>query len=73
MQKISLYRYIREDGGVTTSLVKPDVEYTEMFRLVADGGNILTNGEMTTPCTDTDNPDSWFEVVDTNSTIIKEE
>lgn len=65
MQKIPLYRYTRPDGGVTVSAVKPDAEYTEMTRLVADEGNALTDGNTTTPCVDTDNPNVWAEVEDT--------
>ena len=41
MQTIVLYRYIREDGGVTTSPIKPDCDYTEKVRLVADEGKRL--------------------------------
>ena len=36
MQIINLYKYTREDGGVTVSPIKPDCEYTDMVRLVAD-------------------------------------
>lgn len=63
MQKFVLYRYTRPDGGVTTSPVKPDVDYTELYRLVADENMTLTNGEVTASCTDTDNPDAWTEIV----------
>ena len=64
MQIITLYRYIRNDGGVTVSPIKPDREYAETFRLVADEGMILTDGENFTICTDTENPDAWTEVED---------
>lgn len=64
MQTIPLYRYARADGGVTVSTVKPDTECTEMTRLVADDGYILTNGETFTACTDTDNPSAWTEAED---------
>ena len=67
MQKITLYRYTRPDGGMTTSPVKPDADYTELYRLVADDGMTLTNGEVTTPCTDTDSLDAWTEIVDIES------
>ncbi len=67
MQTIPLYRYTRPDGGVTVSIVKPDAEYTELSRLVADDGFILTDGESFTACTDTDNPSAWSEVVDTEN------
>lgn len=62
MQTIPLYRYTRADGGVTVSTVKPSVDYTELFRLVADEGYILTDGVSYTSCTDTDNPSAWSEV-----------
>lgn len=65
MQTITLYRYIRPNGGVTVSTVKPDSEYTELTRLVADDGYILTDGVSYTSCIDTDCPDAWVEVVDT--------
>lgn len=61
MQTIPLYHYIRDDGGVTVSPKKPDVEYTELTRLVADEGYILTDGDTYTFCIDTDNPDLWVE------------
>ena len=67
MQTIPLYRYTRPDGGVTVSTVKPSVDYTELFRLVADDGYTLTNGETTTSCTDTDNPSTWSEIPDTEN------
>lgn len=67
MQTIPLYRYTRADGGVTVSTVKPDGEYTELTRLVADEGCVLTNGETTTSCTDTDNPGAWSETPDTEN------
>lgn len=62
MQTIPLYRYVRPDGGVTVSTVKPDTEYIETTRLVADDGYILSNGETTTSCIDTDNPMVWSEI-----------
>ena len=67
MQKIVLYRYTRPDGGVTTSPLKTDEDYTEHYRLVADENMTLTNGEVTASCTDTDNPDAWTEIVDIES------
>jgi hypothetical protein len=62
MQTITLYRYIRPNGGVTVSTVKPDAEYTELTRLFADEGYTLTDGVNYTSCIDTDNPDAWVEV-----------
>lgn len=62
MQKIVLYRYNRQDGGVTVSPVKPSHECEGLFRLVADDGMALTDGINVTPCIDTTEPDTWQEV-----------
>lgn len=62
MKTIKLYRYTREGGGVTVSPEKPDVEYQECVRLVADEGKLLTNGDIETSCIDTDSADGWWEI-----------
>ena len=65
MQTITLYRYTRPDGGVTVSPEQPDegTAYELRYRLIADEGLSLTNGEVFTQCTDTATPDAWREVV----------
>lgn len=73
MQTIPLYRYTRPDGGVTVSTVKPDTEYTELSRLVADEGYVLTDGVTTTTCTDTDYPSFWSEIPDTGNPSVATE
>ena len=62
MQNIPLYRYKRENGKITDSIIKPNTDYTELYRLIADEGHILTDGENFTPCIDTDEPEKWTEV-----------
>ena len=63
MQIITLYRYERENGGVTVSPIKPNAEYTEMYRIVADEGKLLTiDGVNTTTCADVETTDGWYEV-----------
>lgn len=63
MQIITLYQYKREDSGITESPIKPDVEYTEVLRLVADEGKALTkDGVNTTPCVDVEDIKEWYEV-----------
>lgn len=63
MQTITLYKYNREGGGVTVSPVKPDAEYTEMYRIVADEGKVLTqNGEELYSCLDVASVEGWYEV-----------
>lgn len=61
MQVITLYKYHREDGGITVSPNKPDAEYFEMYRLIADEGKILTDGIIQTPCTDVEDLEPWYE------------
>ena len=65
MQTTTLYRYTRSDGGVTVSPEQPDegTAYELRYRLIADEGLSLTNGEVFTQCTDTATPDAWQEVV----------
>jgi hypothetical protein len=62
MEIRTLYRYTRADGGVTVSPNKPECEYTEMYRLIADEGKALTDGEIITPCIDVDSTDGWSEI-----------
>ena len=71
MQIINLYRYTRPDGGITVSTIQPDVEYTALFRLVADEGMALTDGTTTTSCVDTANMSTWSEIVDTQNENIQ--
>ena len=86
MQTIVLYRYIREDGGVTTSPIKPDCDYTEKVRLVADEGKrlVLPDGtyalcadlETAEGVTEEDDPDyeesDWHEGKKIEGTLEKE-
>ena len=62
MQTITLYRYTRPDGGISVSPIKPNVEYTEMVRLVADEGKALTDGTNTTMCIDVSSAEGWTEI-----------
>lgn len=61
MQIIKLYKYARPDGGVTTSPVMPDCEYTEKFRLVAEEGMELVKDDIRTICIDTYSIEGWSE------------
>lgn len=67
MTSIPLYRYIRPDGGVTVSPRKPSVDYTELTRLVADEGYVLTDGVVIACCIDTDGPDMFYEILDSEN------
>ena len=60
-----LYRFLREDGGVTESPDKPDVaEYITRYRLIASEGKLLTDGTTETYCIDVDSADGWSEIDD---------
>lgn len=58
----TLYRYKREDGGITVSLNKPSVPCTTSYRLIADEGKVLTDGKTVTSCIDTDTLYQWTEI-----------
>ena len=62
MEIKNLYKYEREDGGVTVSPLKPDGDYTEMYRLIADDGMELVKDGVRVICVDTETPDGWEEV-----------
>jgi hypothetical protein len=63
MKIIPLYRIKRPDGGVTDTPIKPDGEYTERVRLVADKGKLITkDGVNFYPVKDEDSADGWYEV-----------
>lgn len=74
MKKITLYCYARQDGGITVSTVKPDVEYTEKFRLIAEKNKMLTkDGEVLYYCVDVDSADKWYEVDEPEDEIMEVE
>lgn len=63
MEIKTLYRYAREDGGITVSPIKPNVEYTELYRLIADEGKAVTmDGENLYSVIDVNEPDGFYEV-----------
>ena len=63
METKLLYRFLREDGGVTESPDKPDgAEYTTRFRLIASDGKLLTDGTTETYCIDVDSAEGWTEI-----------
>lgn len=75
MQKINLYRY-ETDGRVTiTPNAKSSNDEPSRFRLIADEGYVLTNGEINTPAIDImlDEVELWTEVEATIDTSIEAE
>ena len=59
-----LYKFIREDGGVTTSLTRPiGLEYVEMFRIIASENKMITQDNQNFySCIDTFSEIGWQEV-----------
>ena len=66
MQTINLYKYIDEDGTVITPNRREESDQPYCYRLIADEGYILTDGEIQTPCVDTHEPEEWYEIEDDN-------
>lgn len=63
MTKTTLYRYEREDGGITVTTEKPNVPHTTLFRLIADDGKMVTlDGVDMRAAVDVDSVDGWHEV-----------
>ena len=47
MTRKMIYRYQRPDGGYTVTPIKPDGNYDIRWRLIAEQGMAITNGEKT--------------------------
>lgn len=62
MPIITLYRYERDGGGITVSPVKPDKHYDLLYRLVADEGKVLVNGDTMAVCIDVETAYGWDEI-----------
>jgi predicted Zn-dependent protease len=70
MQKINLYRY-ETNGRVTiTPNAKNFNDEPSRFRLIADEGYVLTNGEINTPAIDIamEDIELWSEIVEVEET-----
>lgn len=60
MKRKTLYRYLREDGGYTVSPVKPEgTAYTKRYRLIAEEGMAITDGETVTEVVDVKSYAGW--------------
>ena len=63
MEIKTLYRYEREPGKYTVATEKPDCDYEERYRVIADEGKLVTqNGTDLYSVIDTDTKDGWYEV-----------
>ena len=75
MQIVDLYRYEREPGKITTSPVKPDdgVDYSIIYRLIADEGMAITDGSLIVESVDTDSSEGWTDCDLPEEPVIEEE
>lgn len=64
MIKKDLYRYIGRNGIITSLVYLEDAKYYPMYRLIADEGKVLTNGELTVKSIDIFAEDlgKWTEI-----------
>lgn len=72
MKVTILYKYDRGDGRMTVSPNKPDVPYTERYRLVADANGAITDGNTVCICTDTEDPSLWRDATVEEVAVYKE-
>ena len=66
MRKVTLYRYKREDGGISISPNKPNTNFTTKLRLIADNGKHLSNdgGQRRCKVIDVESDEGWIEYED---------
>lgn len=64
MKKLTRYRYLGTNGVLETDIELPGVYNTTFYRLIADEGKLLTNGEITTPTVITNEKElaNWTEI-----------
>ena len=59
----TLYRYTRVDGGTSVSPNKPEGQCTELKRIFADPGKVLTkDGKDFYSVIDDNSTEGWYEV-----------
>ena len=64
MRTINLYKYVETNGIVVTPHARNEEDTPDSYRLIADEGKILKNGEILTYCVDTHTINDWIEIDD---------
>lgn len=66
MIKKDLYRYIGRNGIITSLVHLEDAKYYPMYRLIADEGKMLTDGELIVKSIDifAEDLNKWTEIED---------
>lgn len=67
MRTVNLYKYVETNGTVVTPHARNEDDTPDSYRLIADEGKILKNGEILTYCVDTHTTDGWEEIDDTTA------
>ena len=63
MKIVELYRYENDDGSISISPEKRnEVNIEYKYRLIANEGQVITDGENIFYCIDTDDIDQYFEI-----------
>ena len=73
MKIVNLYRYEKPDGSVLVTKNKQNIgDQVHGYRLVAEEGMLLTDGNVMTPCVDVKDTSGWAEVQDPNPPELTE-
>lgn len=69
MIKKDLYRYIGRNGIITSLVYLEDAKYYPMYRLIADEGKVLTDGELIVKSIDifAEDLSKWIEIDEKNN------
>ena len=60
---MNTYKYYEDERHYCVSPIKPDCEYTEAVRLIAEEGHALTKDSINYYyCVDADSADGWLEI-----------
>lgn len=63
MKIVNLYRYENPDDSITISPIQKDEnDTTNIYRVIADEGNVLTDGVNTYSCVDTNDVSRYDEI-----------
>ena len=71
MRTVNLYKYVETNGTVVTPHARNEEDTPDSYRLIADEGKILKNGETLACCVDTHTINDWIEIDDTHKEVIK--
>ena len=72
MKTVNLYRYNETNGIAVTPNIRNDGDTPYAYRLIAESGKILKNGDKLTYCIDTKTPDDWDEIDDAADKEVEE-